>query len=126
MSNGELIVLYKSMAELDRDRSQLLAECAAEHAKICREDDVLKALIEGDAEVLDRAAASEIELAKSQEAGFERARCEKASSLLQSLGRLKFTNSRLDDWGRSTAKKFDEHKRLRARSERFLRRLGAN
>jgi hypothetical protein len=124
--SGDIIMFVKSPTQLDRDWLQLITECRAEHEKICREDDVLKAFIAGDSDILAKSTSSEIELAKSQAANFARSRSEDLSSLFQTLGRIEFTNGRLEDWGRNAGKLFEEHNRLRARSKRFLRRIGAD
>lgn len=114
--SGEVIVFYKSMAELDSDWLQLVADTQAEHAKICRQDDVLKAVIEGDSDVLAKANSAEIALAKSQ-----------AASLEPFLGNPSiFTLDRLEKLAKKISKKFAEHNRLRVRSKRFLRTFGAN
>ena len=116
MSTGEVIVFYKSIAELDRDWRQLFAEYEAEFTKICREHDLVKAVVNGSTDVLAKASQAEVAFAKSEAARLE-------SELLGSDSI--YCLRRLEEFHTKSSAKFTDHNRLRARSERFLRRIGA-
>lgn len=113
--SGEVIVFYKSMAELDREWHALLESYLAGHIKLGREYDLLKALQNGDADVLAKATEDELTSARSVAAQLDGI----ASAAIHYL-----TES--EAFSKQFTARCNEHRRLRARSERFLRRIGAN
>ena len=113
---GELIVLWKSPEELWKDKRALHAEHVADLARTYRQDDLVRAVFEGDSDALAKASASEIAVAKS-----EAARIEPEYFGCWSL----YTARRLVECMKRDRDRQEEHERLVRRSERFLRRIGA-
>ena len=62
---GEMVMRHKSLYALDRERDVNLDWAFAECAKAQRVYDLAKAFLEGDSDVLAKAASDDIELAKA-------------------------------------------------------------
>lgn len=111
---GELIVLFKSPAEIEADRGALHAELRAERARLDREEELVRAAFEG-TDALAKASPSEISLAKSEAARIEP----------EFLGDWSlYSLRRFAEYLKRDREKWAQHDRLAARSERFCKRLG--
>jgi hypothetical protein len=114
MRGGELIVLYKSPAQLAEDQAALHAELRAELARLNREDELVRAAFEG-TDALAKASPSEISFAKSEASRIE----------TEFLGDCSLYGlRRLAECLKRDREKWAEHDRLAARSAQFCKRLG--
>ena len=120
LEGENVIVLFKSQEELQRDWQQMRANADAEWSAIFRENGLIKAALNGDVGTLAKAADSDVVLAKIEAT---RLKSERGDLFAEHELHLQ-TLLKVRDWLNEFNRKNDEHDRLTKRSERFLKRMG--
>ncbi len=115
-----VIMLFKSPAELQRDWHHFSAKANEAWNAIWREYGLTKAALKGDTGALAKAAASDVALAKIEAT---RLRSERGDLFAENELHLQ-TLLKARDWLNDYNRKNAEHNRLAKRSERFAQRLG--
>jgi hypothetical protein len=112
---GEMIMRYKSTCALEHDSREIDAWFNDEYAKTKRIDDLAKAIIDGDNDILAKAANSDLEMAKADVARMKKAYGESEASASLYMA----STERLAALMREYAKRTEAHKDAKRRSHRF-------